>query len=183
MSQLTEQKEPTVDKEKMKDVLAELISLAKSIPVALLATKEGVGVASILLGTGLKEVGLKTGIDLWPFDKEGGGPLSKITDAISGRGLTTPFGEGPFGSDVSLLKIWAETPQGQAILDTLFPNRHKEDAEPINETDLALAAETAGKANFGFIPVADALIFGGFIALTAEGLKGLGELVPLGGGL
>jgi len=174
LSQLTEQKEPPVDKEKLKDRLLEIADLVTRIPAALLTTKEGVGVAAILLGTGLKEVGLTTGIDLWPFDGEGAtNPLSKVTDLISGKGLVGPF------EDVSLLKIWAETPQGKAILDRLFPDRNEEGAEPISETDLRAANETARTGNFGFIPVADALIFGGFIALTAEGLKGLGEVIPL----
>jgi len=174
LSQLTEQESPepsTKDKEKMQDKLLGIAELVASIPKALLSTAPGVGVASILLGTGLKELGLTTGIDLWPFDR--GSPIAKLVEGISGQGA--------FSSN-TLFNLWANTPAGRAYLIEFFPDKvpgelseeEKEQARMTGQTNIE-----EGKGNFGFIPVADALIWGGFIALTAEGLKGLGEVIPL----
>ena len=169
----------SASKQRIKQAILDIGDLATSIPSALLGTKEGVGVASILLGTGLKELGLTTGIDLWPFDRtttvvtaEGvskvvENPLSKLISSIAAFGV--------FSSTATFL-LWLSTPGGKALLQRAFPDKAPEDITPEEKEDLRMKNQDS---NFGFIPVADALIFGGFIALTAEGLKGLGEVIPL----
>jgi len=180
MSELTEQKEPTVDKEKMKDRLLEIADLVTKIPTALLSTKEGVGVAAILLGTGLKEVGLTTGIDLWPFDApkievtaEG---VSKVVENPLSKLIATIGAFNIFTASTGTFVLWLGTPGGRALIKSVFPD--KEPDEKLSPEEVETLKETGRDSNFGFIPVADALIFGGFIALTAEGLKGLGEVIP-----
>jgi len=165
--------------EKMKDRLLEIADLVTRIPAALLTTKEGVGVAAILLGTGLKELGLTTGIDLWPFDRSSTvvtaegiekvieNPISKLIASVAGFGV--------FSSTAVFLQ-WLTTPGGKALLQRVFPDRPVEEISPEEKETIRLQGQ---EGNFGFIPVADALIWGGFLALTAEAIKGIGEVIPL----
>jgi len=142
------------------------------VPAYLVSTKEGVGLVSILVGASMKAVGLGDKLQLKAEFRSAENWLQTVYyPAIAKDNLQGPDEEAAF------CRRHPSSSAGAAFCEVV--NTLTVDAFPFN---LKIAGVDIIPSDFGKMPVADLLIGGGFMCLSADFmggfLKGLGEVVP-----
>ena len=149
------------DDKKLKIAFLEALG---SIPAYLLSTKEGVGMISILIGSTMKSVGFGKGKLVIKEKFRGlGEKWLWETNSELGLGLVVKYG----GDEEKACMSMDEGTRDQTceltapLIVDVFP------------FDLP-----GVKPNLGNIPIPDLLIAAGFLAMSAEFVKGVAEFVP-----
>ena len=155
------------DDKKLKIAFLEALG---SIPAYLLSTKEGVGLISMLLGTAMKQANIQTFVDIIPtipgIPGSGGG-ANQVFNFFERIEKTAP-------NEALLRAQMKEAGVPDTEIDRLI-----EEIKKINK-EKGLGEEIVGgvPSEFGQIYISDLLIWGGFFSMTAEAIKGVGEIVP-----
>jgi len=150
------------------DAFAELVKLITDIPKALLQTPQGAGTAAIMIGALMKQ--LRIGVLVREY---------RIKDRFNNEGEEWLFGTNPklpglvvkHGSQDAACKAMTEGVRNQIC--ELFVI-----ADPLVIDVFPFEIIGVIKEDFGKMSVPDMLMTGGFMALTGDFWKGIGEIVP-----
>ena len=137
-----------------------------SIPAYLLSTKEGVGMISILIGTTMKRAGFGKGKLVIKEKFRGlGEKWLWETNSELGLGLVVKYG--------------GDEEKACMSMDEGTRNETCELSAPLTVDAFPFEIPHVIAAEFGRIPIPDLMIAAGFMAMSAEFFKGIGEFVPL----
>jgi len=141
------------------DALAELLQFIAAIPKALLQTPQGAGIAAIMIGATMKRLGIGVLTKEWRFKQQ-------------------------YVDHESLIKLKQEEGSENAACLLLSASKRQQVCEQFVIQDALVIDifpfEIIGVINedFGKMSVPDMLMTGGFMALTGDFWKGIGEIVP-----
>jgi len=150
------------------DALAELLQFIAAIPKALLQTPQGAGIAAIMIGATMKRLGIGVLVQEYRikarFNNEGEKWLFDTNPKSPGLVVL-------HGSPDAACKAMQEGTRNQTCeLFTL--------ADPLVIDIFPFEIIGLIKDDFGKMSVPDMLMTGGFMALTGDFWKGVGEIVP-----
>jgi len=149
--------------------LEQLVKLITDIPKAMLQTPQGAGTAAMLIGATMKQLGI--------------GVLKKeyfIKDRFNNEGEKWLFSTNPknpglvvkFGSQDAACRLG----MGEGVRNATC--ELKVVADPLVIDIFPFEIIGVIKEDFGKMSIADMLMTGGFMALTGDFWKGIGEIVP-----
>lgn len=139
--------------------LQQLVKLITDIPKALLQTPQGAGAAAILIGATMKQLGIGVLKKEWRFK-------ASLRNTPSGIKLIQEAGS----EDAACLRI-SEGRRNQTCEEFVVSDPLVIDVFPFEIIGVI-------KEDFGKMSVPDMLMTGGFMALTGDFWKGIGEIVP-----
>ena len=150
------------------EAFAELVKLITDIPKALMQTPQGAGVAAIMAGAIMKQLGFG---------------VLKEEYRIKPK-LNIPGEEWLFGTDPKKPGLVVKAGSQDAACRAMSPGLRNDTCEKFIVSDALVIDvfpfEIIGviREDFGKMSVPDMLMTGGFMALTGDFWKGIGEIVP-----
>lgn len=164
--QLSREREQVSSARVAVDALGELLQFIAAIPKALLQTPQGAGIAAIMIGATMKRLGIGVLVKEFNVKEQFKGEAWLFSDNPKKPGLVVFHGSEDaackFMDEVTRNRVCEFKVKSDPLVIDIFPFEI-----------IGLISE-----DFGKMSVPDMLMTGGFMALTGDFWKGVGEIVP-----